>query len=56
LPKRNVLNKVVGFTGKKFALVQFALYTYAQNVVHGFVAPKTSNEIDSVAHLKRQSA
>jgi hypothetical protein len=25
-----------------FTLVQFATYTYAQNVVHGFVAPKTS--------------
>jgi hypothetical protein len=56
LLKRNVLNKVVGFTGKKFALVQFALYTYAQNVVHSFVAPKTSNESDFVSHLKRLPA
>jgi hypothetical protein len=24
------------------ALAQFALYTYAHNVVHGFVAPKKS--------------
>jgi hypothetical protein len=56
LPKRNVLNKVVGFTGKKFALVQFALYTYAQNVVHGFVAPKNLYKSDAVAYLKRLSA
>jgi hypothetical protein len=25
-----------------FTLVQFATYTYAQNVVHSFVAPKKS--------------
>jgi hypothetical protein len=56
LPKRNVLNKVVGFTGKKFALVQFALCTYAQNVVHGFVAPKNLYEFDAVVNVKRLSA
>jgi hypothetical protein len=56
LPKRNLLNKVVGFTGKKFTLAQFALDTYAQNVVRSFVAPKTSNEANSVAYLKRLSA
>jgi hypothetical protein len=56
LPKRNVLNKVVGFTGKKFALVQFALYTYAQNVVQCFIAPKNLHKVDAVAYLERLSA
>jgi hypothetical protein len=36
--------------------VQFALYTYAQNVVHSFVAPKTPYEFDAVVNLKRSSA
>jgi hypothetical protein len=40
LPKRNLLNKVVVFQGRNFTLVQFATYTYAQNVVQCFVAPK----------------
>jgi hypothetical protein len=50
LPKRNLLNKVVGFTGKKFTLAQFALYTYAQNVVCGFVArPFPAKTISSIS-------
>jgi hypothetical protein len=56
LPKRNLLNKVVGFTGKKFTLAQFATYTYAQNVVHSFVAPKNLHKADAVANLERMSA
>jgi hypothetical protein len=56
LLKRNVLNKVVGFTGMKFTLVQFTLNTYAQNVVHSFFAPKNLNKDDSVAYLERLSA
>jgi hypothetical protein len=56
LPKRNVLIKVVGFTGKKFALVQFALYKYVQNVVHSFIAPKNLHKADTVAYLERLSA
>jgi hypothetical protein len=30
-----------------FTLVQFALYTYAQNVVHSFVAPKNSQSSEA---------
>jgi hypothetical protein len=56
LPKRNLLNKVVGFTGKKFTLAQFATYTYAQNVVHSFIAPKNLHKADAVAYLERLSA
>jgi hypothetical protein len=56
LPKRNLLNKVVGFTGKKFTLAQFATYTYAQNVVHSFIAPKNLHKADAVACLERLSA
>jgi hypothetical protein len=56
LPKRNVLNKVVGFTGNKFTLLQFALYTYAQNVVQSFAASKNLHKADADAYLKRLSA
>jgi hypothetical protein len=55
LPKRNLLSKVVGFTGKKFTLVQFALHKYVQNVVHRFVAPKNLNKADSIAYLEQLS-
>jgi hypothetical protein len=36
--------------------VQFALYTYAQNVVRGFVAPKNSYKANAVPYLKQWSA
>jgi hypothetical protein len=33
--------------GRNFTLVQFATYTYAQNVVHSFVAPKNSQSFEA---------
>jgi hypothetical protein len=39
-----------------FALARSTTYTYAQNVVHSFIAPKNLHKADAVAYLERLSA